>query len=159
MSSFLNALGINLCILSSALFIKFFASKSKDNSKILNFGANMFMYVGCYFMINLFIPKKQLFGTPDYPPYFYWVSMMVLSVFSAKFFFLVQNVFLTSEQKLKVLISNLITLIGDIKVNHYYKLNEKGLKNELQNEEVKKNSQEMNEKIFNTLNSITKDEF
>ena len=157
MSSFLNALGINLCIICSALFTKFFASKSNEHKKVINFGANMFMYVGCYFMINLFIPKKQLFGTPDYPNYYYWISMLFLSIFSAKFFFLIQNIFLASEQKLKVFISNLINLIGDIKVNHYYKLNDKGLQSKLKKEDVIENSKKMDEKIFETLKSVTED--
>ncbi len=159
MSSFLNALGINLCIICLALFTKFFASKSKENMRLINFGANMFMYVGCFFMINLFIPKKQLFGTPDYPSYFYWVSMLILSIFSAKFFFLIQKGFLISEQKLKTFISNLIALIGDIRTNHYYKLNKKATQKKLQKNDIDKDSKEMDQKIFNTLKSIVKDEF
>ncbi len=112
MSSFLNALGINICILCAALLIKLAAKKSTSDLKItFNFGANMFLYVATYFMINLFIPKKDLFGTPDFPPYYYWVSMLALSIASARFLLLLQRAMILSEQKLKLIIRNLFDFI------------------------------------------------
>lgn len=112
MSSFLNALGINLSLLCSALFIKYLVSKvQEDIRSLVNLGANMYLYVACYFMINLFIPKKVLFGTPDFPWFYYWGSMLVLSVLSGRLFALIQNAILFSEEKLKSLIRDLFDFI------------------------------------------------
>ena len=60
MSSFLNALGINIALLCSALVLKISVSEKSEMKKPLSLAANMYLYVACYFMVNLFIQKKYL---------------------------------------------------------------------------------------------------
>ena len=129
MSSFLNALGINISLLCSALLLKLAASKIVNELKYsFNLAANMYLYVACYFMINLFIPKKQLFGTPDFPPYYYWLSMLVLSVFSGRVLLLFQRGLIFSEQKLKAIIRDLFDFIlGDLEDEDMIKEDKKPL--------------------------------
>ncbi|WP_299836104.1 hypothetical protein [uncultured Tenacibaculum sp.] len=129
MSSFLNALGINVSLLCSALLIKLAANKiTTDLKQSINLAANMFLYVACYFMINLFIPKKQLFGTPDFPPYYYWCSMLVLSILSGRVLILFQKAIIFSEQKLKAIVRNLFDFIlGDLEDEDMIKEDKKTL--------------------------------
>lgn len=102
MSSFLNAVGRVNALLCAALFIKFAASKiTTEYKSLVNFGANMFLFVASFFMLAVFIPKKQLFGTADFPPYYYWLSMIGLSFASAQFFNGIQRVIIITEDKLK----------------------------------------------------------
>ncbi|TDQ22782.1 hypothetical protein [Tenacibaculum caenipelagi] len=145
MSSFLNALGINIALLCSALLIKLAASKlSHEMKSSFNLAANMFLYVACYFMVNLFIEEKYIFGTPDFPPYYYWLSMLFLSVLSGNFLLLFQKAILKSEEKLQKIIKGLFDfiledaieedMIKDEKKDAYHKKSVKLLKNALDNE-------------------------
>lgn len=112
MSSFLNAFGRINALLCAALFIKFTVSKiTNEYKKIINIGANMFLYVASFFLINLFLPKKVLFGTVDFPPYFYWLSMFILSITSGIFLSTLQKAFLTTEENLKSIIRKLFRYI------------------------------------------------
>lgn len=145
MSSFLNALGINIALLCSALVIKLAASKSTSEMKpSLNLAAHMYLYVACYFMVNLFIEEKYLFGTPDFPPYYYWGSMIFLSVLSGRFMMLFQKAALKSEERLQKIIKGLFDFILDETIEEgmikkekeytYKKKSVKLLKNALDNE-------------------------
>ncbi len=71
----------------------------------------MFLFVSSFFLLNLFLPKKVLFGTVDFPPYFYWFSMLILSICSGLFLSKIQKGFLTSEEKFKNIIRKLFRYI------------------------------------------------
>lgn len=147
MSSFLNAVGRINALLCAALFIKFAASKLETSSEYkhaVNFGANMFLYVACFFVVNLFIPKKELFNKADFPAYYYWISMVILSISTGVFLSIIQKAIIASEEKLKNIIRSLFDFVlGDLedeqmikedKISVYKEKSLNLLKNALDNE-------------------------
>lgn len=128
MSSFLNAVGRINALLCASLFIKFAAKKvDNDYKRVINFGANMFLYVSCFFLVGLFLPKKVLFNTLDLPRKYYWISMIFLSVSSGYFLSLFQKIFIYSEEKLKSNIVLLVSFIMRVRKDHYPKVGSKAL--------------------------------
>ncbi|TDQ27688.1 hypothetical protein [Tenacibaculum caenipelagi] len=75
----------------------------------------MVLFVACFFVIHILVPKKELWGTPDFPPYYYWSSMIFLSILSGRVLILIQKALLYSEDKLKTLIKKLFDFVlGDL---------------------------------------------
>ncbi|CAM1370559.1 conserved membrane hypothetical protein [Tenacibaculum litopenaei] len=115
MSSFLNSLGTRLCFLCLGLLLLFFSNQINNEFKKIGKGiAYGAIYVGCYFLILIFLPKKLLltsFGIKDFHPLFYYLSMLGLCVLSGRLFALIQNAILFSEEKLKSLIRDLFDFI------------------------------------------------
>lgn len=136
MSSFLNAFGRANALLCAGLFIKFASSKIDNEYKsIVNFGANMFLYVSCFFLLAIFIPKKLLFNKADFPASFYWISMLFLSIGSGLFFTQIQRLIIYTEFKLKAQAKKLFALSWNL------------VKSE-------KSTKEKEKEFFNVSNSI-----
>lgn len=148
MSSFLNSLGTRICILSSGLLLYFFSFQiSNEYKKVARLISFITIYVGCYFLILIFLPKKTLlnaFGVKDFHQSFYYVSMFLISILSVVVFTKFQKIFLLSEERLKSIIRKLFNYIlvevrkGDmIKENELKRYNKRSaelVKNVLDNE-------------------------
>lgn len=116
MSSFLNSLGTRLSILCMGLLILFFSkhivNEYKKAAKTIGL---MTLYVGCYFLILIAIPKKILlnsFGIKDFHPFFYYLSMTILSISSGFVFTLLQKAFIITEANLKFIIRELFDFLN-----------------------------------------------
>ncbi|WP_272152149.1 hypothetical protein [Tenacibaculum aiptasiae] len=116
MSSFLYAIGNRLCLLSAGLLLYIASSKiNNEYRKIFKLISYMFLFVATFFIIHIIVPKKKLFGTPDFPTYYYWISMISLSLISGKLLLLIQKAVLYSEEKFKKIIRDLFDFIlGDL---------------------------------------------
>lgn len=112
MSSFLNAAGRISFQLCTALYIKRLVYKVKDEyQSSVNMVANMCLFVASFFLINLIVPKKMLFGKPDFPPYYYWISMVALCIMSVFLLRLIDKSLATTEEKFKKAISKIFDFI------------------------------------------------
>ncbi|AUC14337.1 hypothetical protein BTO06_03910 [Tenacibaculum sp. SZ-18] len=127
--------------------IYFAKSQQEEYQTVLRKIGYMFSFVGAYFLILIFFPKKVLldsFGIRDFHRIFYYASMIILSVSSGLIFASLQKVFMKSEEKLKNLIRNLFDFIlidsvekdyvKDSKISEYREESLELVKNALDNE-------------------------
>ena len=176
LSSFLYAIGWNLAFICAGLIFRFvsktikennsflYSIKTNDNNKvnaiiddriIINnkysffFEILSFIIIGVstfYFLFNtLPIDKETVM------PLYYSV-LIVSSVASVYLIVLIGKFAQYLEDKTKGM---LISLIGDIRVNHYFKIAKKGVDKTLTKEDVEEDSKVMDDKIFSKLKSLT----
>ncbi len=105
MSSFMYALSLPLMAISSGLLLKFTENQLSQFGVFFKYISNAFLFVGIFFMIYTFLPIS------DFTTTVYFVSIFLLSValtFAAHF---LHRAIITTEQRLKKIISKLFDFI------------------------------------------------
>lgn len=115
MSSFLYALGLPVFAISVGLLF-LYAVRYIDAShrKLFRSIAFIPLFIGCYYLIAVFIPKSLLldaFGVRDFGNWVYYTIMIFMSVTSGYLFSLFQKAIYTAEEKLKAVIRRLFDFI------------------------------------------------
>ncbi|WP_452599549.1 hypothetical protein [Pontimicrobium sp. MEBiC01747] len=114
MSSFLWAIGVRISLLCSALLMLYASSKVQYEYKIIFKNISLLLlFVASFFIAHILLPKKQLFNSKDFPAYFYWLAIILISISSVKIFKLFETLMNFTENKFKSTISNIFKYIGD----------------------------------------------
>lgn len=105
MSSFMYSLSLPLMAICSGLLLKYLASQLPDFRKFLVFISNSFLFVGIFFMIYTLVPLT------DFATEVYFISLFILSVALTLAAHILHSAILTTEQRLKKIISKLFDFI------------------------------------------------
>jgi hypothetical protein len=112
MSSFLYAFGNPVFMISAGLLTYYISSKASREYRLpFKIISYMMLFVGCFFMIHIFLPKKLLFNKADFPVYYYWISMLAMVMVLSRLLTMLQKAVIITEEKLKKNIRDLISFI------------------------------------------------
>lgn len=112
MSSFLYAIGDKICLLSAGFLLLIASSKvSSEYHKAFRLIAFMFLFVASFFIAHILVPKKQLFGTPDFPVYYYWCSMITMSLVSGFLLSILHKAIVFTEERIKGSVRDLVSFV------------------------------------------------
>ncbi|CAA0198555.1 hypothetical protein TMP248_80119 [Tenacibaculum maritimum] len=155
---FLNSLGSSTCVFSAELLIFLFAKqiKNKYEYTVVCIGF-MTIYIGTYFLTILFLPKSlliRIFEVKGFYKFFHLLNTLLITIYYTIAFHKIQNAIILSEIRLKKAVTSLISLVGNLKVNYYYKLAKKGIHHKLTKEEIKVASLVFEKKIHSPLKTI-----
>tara|TARA_R100000353_G_scaffold176098_3_gene148888 strand:+ start:35671 stop:36165 length:495 start_codon:yes stop_codon:yes gene_type:complete len=105
MSSFMYSLSLPLMAICSGLLLKFISKRIPELRVFLKLIGNSFLFVGFFFMIYTFVPIS------DFSTSVYFAALAILSVvltFAAHY---LHKAIITTEQRLKKIISKLFDFI------------------------------------------------
>ena len=105
MSSFMYSLSLPLMAICSGLLLKFIARQLSELSLFFKFISNSFLFVGFFFMIYTFIPIS------DFSTSVYFGMLLVLSIALTFASHYLHKAMLTTEERLKNIISKLFDFI------------------------------------------------
>ena len=105
MSSFMYALGLPLMAICSGLLLKFAEGQLLQFKVFLKYISNAFLFVGIFFIIYTFLPIS------DFSTTVYFISISILSVALTMAAHFLHRAVLTSEERLKKIISKLFDFI------------------------------------------------
>lgn len=106
MSSFLFSISLPIMSLSAGLLLKFAATHiTNEFKKPLQLISHTFIFVGCFFAIYILMPIR------DYSLTTYYVSLLVLAVLLTIVAHYLHKAILTTEERLKNIISKLFDFI------------------------------------------------
>jgi ABC-type multidrug transport system fused ATPase/permease subunit len=105
MSSFMYSLSLPLMAICSGLLLKHLATQLSELRQYLKYISNSFLFVGFFFLIYTFVPMF------DFSPSVYFISLLILSVILTIAAHYLNKAIITTEERLKKIISKLFDFI------------------------------------------------
>ncbi|MEM0518842.1 hypothetical protein VZD85_10790 [Aequorivita sp. MCCC 1A16923] len=105
MSSFMYSLSLPLMAICSGLLLKFMSKRIPELRVFLKLIGNSFLFVGFFFMIYTFVPIS------DFSTSVYFTALAILSVLLTFAAHYLHKAIITTEQRLKKIISKLFDFI------------------------------------------------
>ncbi|WP_155839720.1 hypothetical protein [Aquimarina latercula] len=149
MSSLLYAIGFPLLSISAGLIL-YFGSKviTGKLAGLFSKVSFLFFFVGIFFLVWALAPSIP----DDFPAFVYYFSMVVVSLYFSRVMRIFSNYILGLTGK----IEKMIELVGNIRVNHFFKMAYKA-SDKANIEEINADIEDFDNEVFEVLDEVSKD--